>query len=140
MLGWVSLGLGWLAGESEEIQAGGPGKGTDTAWWDLATLMEQHAACAEDMHLASFDLDKAFDRINRRVLDKVLEQNGFPERLRRPYMAFMGSLKVRLSVAGHLGPARPRDGGIPQGCPWSMAFMALLTTGWVAAVKEKKIF
>ena len=63
---WAKVRLRHVAGwidswQMEEIHAGGPGKGAETAWWDLAAMMEQHIACGEGLQLASFDLGKAVD-------------------------------------------------------------------------------
>eukprot|EP00969_Alexandrium_andersonii_P115365 5102020-Alexandrium_andersonii.AAC.1 len=39
--------------------------------------------------------------------------------------------------ASGVGSPKPRRCAIPQGCPFSMLFLSLLTTVWLAAVRQQ---
>eukprot|EP00969_Alexandrium_andersonii_P153882 6804443-Alexandrium_andersonii.AAC.1 len=77
-----------------------------------------------------FDMWKAFDSLARPTLYALMAQSGWPIKLVSAYARFMEGLEVRSSFGSYLGAARSRPSSIPQGCPWSMAILALATTPW----------
>eukprot|EP00974_Lingulodinium_polyedra_P050360 4842455-Lingulodinium_polyedra.AAC.1 len=48
----------------------------------------------------------------------------------------MDGLSLRLRLANGLGAPEKHRCGIPQGCPFSMMFVALLSRPWVLAVRR----
>eukprot|EP00974_Lingulodinium_polyedra_P084364 8168284-Lingulodinium_polyedra.AAC.1 len=56
----------------------------------------------------------------------ALLRAGMPAPIFRAYAGFHRRLRVHFALSGGLGLAHGRGRGIPQGCPWSMAFLELL--------------
>ena len=75
---------------------------------------------------AASDIFKCFDQIDRDLLYQVAAAAGIPHRILTAYANFQEHLKVYNSLALGLGTPHMRACGIPQGCPLSMMFTALL--------------
>eukprot|EP00969_Alexandrium_andersonii_P305624 13509484-Alexandrium_andersonii.AAC.1 len=56
---------------------------------------------------------------------------GWPTHPLAAYISYQESMCVHASFSGALGAPRRRPRSIPQGCPWSMAILALVTTPWI---------
>ena len=84
----------------------------------------------------SVDVFKCFDQINRELLFKVAKKAGMPLRILKPYFKFIDSINVRYQVGKYIGEGHVERCSIPQGCPFSMALIALLTRVWVMHMKD----
>ena len=77
------------------------------------------------------DILKCFDQIIRPLLEAVLLLAGMPAKIVSAYMRYHDSVSVYNSLAGGYGKAYKKRCSIPQGCPFSMMFIALLMLPWV---------
>ena len=83
-----------------------------------------------DFHIFVADVDKSFDTVDRDILDCALGRLGLPAWFRKVYFSFHRDVRLRFALAAGLGVAWTRDGGIPQGCPLSVVFIAALCARW----------
>ena len=63
-------------------------------------------------------------------MDRVLSSLGLPGWFRHAYFEYHAHVRLRFKLASGLGEPWTRDGGIPQGCPWSMMFIVALYLPW----------
>ena len=63
-------------------------------------------------------------------MDRVLSSLGLPGWFRHAYFEYYAHVRLRFKLASGLGEPWTRDGGIPQGCPWSMMFTVALYLPW----------
>ena len=73
---------------------------------------EQH----RDLHMAFVDLSKAFDRVPRNMLWKVLERLGCPPHFISMVRQFHEGMQCRVSAAGDLSEPFDVTVGVKQGC------------------------
>eukprot|EP00969_Alexandrium_andersonii_P006959 303921-Alexandrium_andersonii.AAC.1 len=78
----------------------------------------------------SADVYKAFDQINRPILVAALAMAGCPQGVLQAYATFLGGLAVHNVLNAGVGQGTQRPCSIPQGCPWSMLGLTLLTVPW----------
>ena len=122
----------WIAGWAHsQMYAGIAGRGASDAWY--LSSMEVELAKLEHTPIVggALDLFKCFDQIVRQLLYVILALAGCPHQVLVPYIAYQENCVVMNSFAGALGQPHRRQCGIPQGCPLSMAFIALLTRPWI---------
>ena len=62
-----------------------------------------------------------------------------PQNVLDTYARFQEELKVRNSLAGTLGAEYHKRTSIPQGCPLSMAIVAMIMHPWLALMKKHKV-
>ena len=72
-----------------------------------------------DAFILSVDQLKAFDRVNWRFLDSVLERMNFPELIRTWVETLYRQIKSKVKINGHLSVAFEILRGVRQGCPFS---------------------
>ncbi|MCP3677941.1 MAG: hypothetical protein GY721_10250, partial [Deltaproteobacteria bacterium] len=113
------------------MYAGLPYRGAEQAIWHLALDIEEALLSGEEVSLFSIDLFKCFDQINRPLLYRLLSLAGVPEGVVRAYRCFQERVMVYNHLASGLGAPHRRARGIPQGCPLSMLFTALLLRPWI---------
>jgi ribonuclease HI len=107
------------------------GKGAMDAWLRTSLRAELNKLEERELTGGSIDIYKCFDQINRELLFDVAQAAGMPQRFLLPYFDFIDNLQVRFQVGEVIGPAHLERCSIPQGCPFSMALVALLTKIWV---------
>ena len=115
---------------NESMFAGIPERGAEDAWWLTSVTIETWQAQQIQFSGSSADIAKCFDQIVRPLVYAVAKTAGMPKRILEPYSRYMESLQVRNTVGGGLGQPFARRCGIPQGCPLSMMFIALLLRPW----------
>ena len=64
----------------------------------------------------------------------MLIHGGFPPQLWHAYYAFHSNVVYHNSVAGMLGRPHRHPLGIPQGCPFSMTFIAFMLVPWARSM------
>ena len=82
-------------------------------------------ASDDQLHVLVADVIKAFDTVDRFILDCTLGRLGLPQWVRTVCLAYHSHVRLKCKLAAGLGNqwCQPKWGGIPQGCPWSMIFM-----------------
>uniref|UniRef100_A0AAZ3PHA4 Reverse transcriptase domain-containing protein n=1 Tax=Oncorhynchus tshawytscha TaxID=74940 RepID=A0AAZ3PHA4_ONCTS len=106
--------------------------------WNLQ-LIRDSIAWVEDRGLplmvAALDQAKAFDRVNRSFLFRVLGRLGFGEK----FIGWIRTLYVgagcRVSVNSHLGDVFDLSSGVRQGCPLSALLFVLYMEPLGAAIR-----
>ena len=81
------------------------------------------------------DLDKCFDRIIREIVIPLAIRYGLPKSVANTYLAYMNKKHIHNVYAMGLGTPKKRTSSLPQGCSFSMRFLALVLTPWSAALK-----
>ena len=76
------------------------------------------------------DVINGFATVDRGILDSVLSSLGLPAWFRHAYFEYHAHVRLRFKLAAGLGEPWTRDGGIPQGCPWSVMFVVALYLPW----------
>ena len=61
---------------------------------------------------------------------------GLPEEILVAYANFQEQMLIYNSVHGSVGQSHKHPAGIPQGCPFSMIFIALLLRPWSLQISE----
>lgn len=89
--------------------------------------------CPDDCHIAglSFDLSKAFDRIPRELLGKLLQRMSMPVNVHKPYMGLLRFATRRFKLDPWLDKSQPIYGGILQECPLSMIAINAVANIWL---------
>ena len=79
-------------------------------------------AGAVDTHVHVFvaDVVRSFDTVDKGILDRVLSSLGLPAWFRHAYFEYHAHVRLRFKLAAGLGEPWTRDGGIRQGCLWSI--------------------
>ena len=111
--------------------AGLPGVGAEDGWYCSSVEMEHAKLLGIPFLGGMVDIWKCFDQILRPLLYCLLSAMGCPLKVITAYISFQEAATYHNSVAGGLGKAHVRRCGIPQGCPLSMMFIAILMTPWM---------
>ena len=77
------------------------------------------------------DIAKCFDQVNRELVKQLAIAAGMPYGILDAYLRYQDNLHVHNAVAGGIGKGFTRRTGIPQGCPFSMMFIALVLDPWI---------
>ena len=120
----------------DEMFAGVGSQGAEDAWYGLAVKMGHLNLLGTEYAGGMVDIAKCFDQINRELVEQLALEAGVPPGLMDAYMRYQNQLSVHNSVAGGIGKGFRRRTGIPQGCPLSMQWMALILRPWIVMQKE----
>ena len=83
----------------DEMQFGFmPERGTIDAVFILRRIQEEHHAKGKKLYMCFVDLEKAFDRVSRKVLEWAMRKKGIPEALIRSVMSLHEVAKTRFRV------------------------------------------
>ena len=83
------------------------------------------------------DIHKFFDQIQRWLVYEIVETAGMPKTVLTAYRNFLENLSVYNGIGSTIGHRYTRKCGIPQGCPLSMAIVALLMRALVCWNQEQ---
>ena len=75
-----------------------PGKGTTDALFLVQSLQEEHRAKDKRMYMCFGDLEKAFDRVLRRVMERAMRKKGLPEILVKAVMSLHEEAETKVRV------------------------------------------
>ena len=120
LIPWIKL---WTI---DGLFAGIPGRGAEDAWWLTSFTIEVARLCGYALTGGAVDIFKCFDQISRALLGKLLLLGGFPPSIWKAYEKFHEELHVRNLLAGGYGKPFHKKCSIPQGCPFSMLFIAFM--------------
>ena len=127
---WIEL---WA---NQYMFAGIPDRSAEDAWWITSATIEGFQTQGTPFSGASADIMKCFDQVVRPLLYFVLRIAGLPYRILEPYIRYSESMRVHDTIGQGIGHAYQRRCGIPQGCPLSMCFLALLLRPWTVAMER----
>ena len=111
------------------------GYGAADASYLSAWEVEECHLLQEHFSGAKVDIWKACDRLDREVVVAVALRAGLPAKIGVAYLSFMQKLRYSNTLAVGLGADHVRDLSIPQGCPFSMAFLACVLLPWCRAMR-----
>ena len=116
----------------DSVFSAGGGRSSVEAWYTTALDIEEvlSGIVESDVLLFVADVVESFDTDDRGILDRVLSSLGLPGWFRHAYFEYHSHVRLRFKLAAGLGQPWTRDGGIPQGCPLSMMFIAALYLPW----------
>ena len=102
--------------EINEMQCGFmPGKGTVDALFIVRMLQEKYAKKKKKLYMCFVDLEKAFDRVPRKVIEWSLRKKGVEERLVKVIMNMYLEAKTKVRVGSTLSSAFDVGVGVHQG-------------------------
>ena len=81
------------------------------------------------------DIYKCFDQIVPLLVHTVCLMAGMPARVVLAYRRLMSRIKVVNCLALGVGLPYKKSCGIPEGCPWPMAMLALQARPWILAIE-----
>ena len=100
----------------DEMQVGFmPGKGTINAVFILRRLQEEYLDEEKKFYMCFVDLDKAFYRVPRKVLEWAMRKKGIPEVMVRAVMSLYEGVKTRIRVGLELSEELEVKVGVHQG-------------------------
>ena len=111
----------------DKIQLGFiPGKKTIDAVFILRRLQEEYRDKEKKLYMCFVDLEKAFDRVPRKVTEWVLRKRGIPETMVRAVMSLYEGAKSRARVGTKLSEAFRVKVGVHQGSVLSPLVFAIV--------------
>ena len=113
--------------EVDEMQFGFmPGKGTVDAVFILRRLQEEYRDKGKKLYMCFVDLEKAFDRAPRRVMEWAMRQRELPEAIVRAVMSLYEGAKTRVRVGSELSEEFEVRVGVHQGSVLSPLIFAIV--------------
>ena len=103
-----------------------PGKGTIDAVFILRRLQEEYRDKEKKLYMCFVDLEKAFDRVPRKVTEWALRKRGIPETMVRAVMSLYEGAKSRVRVGTKLSEAFRVKVGVHQGSVLSPLVFAIV--------------
>ena len=79
-----------------------PGKGTTDALFLVQRLQEEHRAKYKRMYMCFVELEKAFDRVPKRVMEWAMRKKGLPEILVKAVMSLYEGAETKVSIRSGL--------------------------------------
>ena len=106
------------------------------AWLSTALDQEEaHMALCEYL-LSMIDIWKCFDQVVPCLAQLLCGLAGMPAGILSAYSRLMAKIKVVNCLALGAGEPYEKACSIPQGCPWSMTILALMTLPWLRMVEQ----
>ena len=103
-----------------------PGKGTIDALFLVRRLLEEHRAKGQRMYMCFVDLEKAFDRVPRRVMEWAMRKKGLPEILVKAVMSLYEGAETKVRVRSGLLEEFSVKVGVHQGSVLSPLLFAMV--------------
>ena len=102
------------------------GRGTPDNLFVLRHIIDAAAARKQPLFCAYVDFSKAYDRVDRGVLWRVLRGCGLHGAALSTVQAMYESVRMQVRMRGKLGPAFESGVGVKQGCPLSPLLFGIL--------------
>ena len=118
-----------------EMFAGIPEMGAVDAWMDVTATLENYKLGHTHYCVGTADIAKVFDQIRRSLVYRIAAASGMPKPVLTAYETYFENLLVYNCLAGGVGEPCRRLCGIPQGCTFSMAIVALIMSPWVMLMR-----
>ena len=103
-----------------------PGKGTIDAVFILRRLQEEYLDKEKKLYMCFVDLEKAFDRVLRRVLEWAMRKRGIPEAMVRAVTSLYEGAKTRVRIGPELSEDFEVKVGVHQGSALSPLLFAIV--------------
>ena len=103
-----------------------PGKETTDALFLAQRLQEEHGAKDKRICTCVIDLEKAFDRVPRRVLEWTMRKKGLPKILIKVVMSLHEEAETKVKVGSRLSEAFSVKVGVHQGSVLSPLLFAIV--------------
>ena len=124
-----------------EMQCGFmPGKGTVDALFIARMLQEKYGKKKRRLYMCFVDLEKAFDRVPRKVIEWALRKKGVNERLVRVVMQLYEKAKTKVKVGKGMSDAFSVKVGVHQGSVLSPFLFAIVMDVVCGDVMEGLLF
>ena len=120
-----------------------PGRGTTDAIFVLRQLQEKYLANRKELFMLFIDLEKAFDRVPRKLIEFGLRKKGVPEVYVRAVKEMYKDARSFVSMEGVRSEVFPVKVGVHQGSVLSPLLFAILMdvlTEEVAKVGKAQMF
>ena len=121
------------------MMVGVKGRGAEDGWWNTSLNLELSHTSNEAYTGGAIDVYKCFDQIVPQLLHEMARRKGMPPTVLQAYISFQKHIKTRNSISGGLGSPYSRKCCIPQGCPFSMMFTALMLEPWIITMEQKGV-
>ena len=116
----------WSMVNVDEMQFGFmPGKGTVDAVFILRRLQEEYRDKGKKLYMCFVDLEKAFDRVPRKVMEWAMRKRGLPEAIVRAVMSLYEGARTRVRVGSELSEEFEVKVGVHQGSVLSPLVFAI---------------
>ena len=102
------------------------GKGTTDAVFILTRLQEEYLDKEKKLYMCFVHLEKAFDRVPRRVLEWAMRKRGIPEAMVRAVMSLYEGAKTRVRVGLELSEEFEVKVGVHKGSAFLPLFFAIM--------------
>lgn len=121
----------------DEMQFGFmPDKGTTDAVFILRRLQEEYRDKGKKLYMCFVDLEKAFDRVPRKVMEWAMRKRGIPEAMVRAVMSLYKGVKTRVRVGSELSEEFEVKVGVHQGSVLSPLVFAIVVDVVTESVRE----
>ena len=118
---------------------GVPGAGAEEGWYLTQLEFELRRRIGSQITAGSIDIFKCFDQTIRPLVYAVARKAGIPEDIIKTYETFVEQMGIVMQIGPALGVEHHHSCSIPQGCPFSMAFIALLLKPWINMMRAKGV-
>jgi len=124
-------------GKVDKMQFGFmPGKGTIDAVFILWRLQEEYLDKPKKLYMCFVELERAFDRVPRKVLDWAMRKRGIPEAMVRAVMSLYEGAKTRVRVGLQLSEEFEVKVGVHQGSALSPLLFAIVVDVLTESVRN----
>ena len=117
-----------------------PGKGTVDALFIARILQERYGRKKKKLYMCFVDLEKAFDRVPRKVIEWSLRKKGVNERLVRSIMSLYEGARTKVKVGAGMSEAFDVNVGVHQGSVLSPFLFAIVMDAVCGEVMEGLLF
>ena len=102
------------------------GRGTPDNLFVLRHMIDSAAVHKRPLFCAFIDFSKAYDRVDRAILWRILHGCGLHGAALATVQAMYESVRMQVRMKGKLGPAFESGVGVKQGCPLSPLLFGIL--------------
>ena len=103
-----------------------PGRGTTDAIFGARRMQEVYVGRKKNLFMCFVDLEKAFDRVPRRVIEWAMRRRGVPELLVRAVMKMYEGAETKVRCGNTLSDSFPVHVGVHQGSVLSPLLFAVV--------------